>query len=376
MEAKVTSLPCGLWSIICDHNYKKRRDRLKEKLEEKTGYYTSYLSNIRYLTGFRGTAGVLVISPGKSCLLVDGRYRHYVESLALQEIEIITYRKTRLKALNDWLEKCPIDKLMFERSNLSYAEFRKIVNNIAVEKRGYGKNLVSELRIIKEESELQLLRKAAQKTETVFDELGEWLEPGTSENEINRFLRSRLEEKGEARSFYPLTLIDERTAMPHAPPADKVIKEDGSLLVDIGVNYGGYCADLTRMYFLRENNDKLKELYRLAKKAAHRAFCTLAPGVPVEEVNRAAHELIVGEESQDCIRHGAGHGLGLEIHEPPALKKNSRRTLAANMVVTLEPGIYVDGVGGARVEHMARVTESGAELIDKPNGKFEKELYK
>ncbi len=375
MELKATGLACGPWSTICEHNYSHRRRRLREKLDGETGYYTTHLPNIRYLTGFWATSAALLISEKKSCLLVDGRYKLYADNFRFEDIEVIKYKSSRLGTLNGWLENCGIDSLHFEKNNLTYTGFRKIVNKLELKDRTYGKDLIAGLRIAKDETELNLIRLAASKTEKILVELEDWLEWGKTEKQIGRFLRARLEKNGESRSFYPLVLSGPRTAMPHAPPAGKVWKKGEALLVDIGLKIEGYCADLTRMYFSGEKDVKIKPLYELSMRAAYSAFKKIKPGIPVEKITRAAYDLVVEEQGEDCIRHGLGHGLGLQIHESPALKDNSSRVLKKGMVITIEPGIYLDNTGGARVEHMVLVTDKGAELIDSPANNFEKELY-
>ena len=366
---------CGPWSTICNHNHRARRRQLREKLPPETAYYTTHLPNVRYLTGFRGTTAGLVVADESSCLLVDGRYSLYSEGFESEDIEIKTYDNSRLAALNSWLDSVAIDTMHFEKNNLTYAAFLKVVNNLEVENRNYGEDIAGRLRMEKDPEEMKLIRRAADRTAEVLAELEEWLECGRSEKRINRFLRSRLEERGEARSFYPLVLAGARSAMPHAPSSSRVWQAGEPLLVDVGLKIEGYCADLTRMYFSGGKDVKIKQNYQLSMRAARAAFEKIAADVPAGKVAGAAHDLIAEEESDDLIRHGLGHGLGLEIHESPALKRESERELKAGMVVTLEPGIYIDGTGGARVEHMVLVQEEGAELIDEPVNNFEKELY-
>lgn len=233
--------------------------------------------------------------------------------------------------------------------------------------RRYGEDWVADLRQTKSEDELQCIRNAIDRTLDLFDMIDTWIEPGLSEEELSRAVRRELESRGDGQSFTPLILFGERTAQPHAPSEKRLLEEGDPVLVDMGLKRSGYCSDLTRMFFCGERDSPANELYDLSQKAAAVGLELIEEGVSVGRVTEAAHDVIREAGHGDHIRHGLGHGVGLEVHEAPRLSESADGTLEAGMVVTLEPGIYQDDVGGGRIEHMVLVTEDGAEVLDSPS---------
>ncbi len=349
-------------------DYCGRRQSLYQRINASSqgAYYTTDLTNIRYLTGFRGTAATLVAMKNKSVIFLDGRYPGGSQKQLKKGNDLKTLRieESRLEALNKQLKNKKINSVYFEKNNLSYRQFRKIVNNLTASEREYGKDWVQQLRLRKEPAEIACIQKAIERTLEVFELAGEWIEPGITEEELNCFLRQELERRGENQSFYPLVLMGKRTAYPHAPPTQYKLQPGDPVLVDIGLKHRGYCSDLTRMYFCGEN-EAVKNLYQLSEKVTHSLFELLEPGVEISELVNQAKQIISEAGYSNNIRHGPGHGVGLEIHEPPNLGKNGEGKLKPGMVVTLEPGIYVQNTGGGRVEHMVKITDSKAKLLDK-----------
>mgnify|MGYP006432167547 CR=1 FL=1 len=352
-----------------EFDYTSRRRKIYNRIAESEvdAYYTDELLNLRYLFGFRGTAGSLLLTDQSTHVFLDGRYRLYGEELSDEDLSVHHISSDRIDALGQVLRDRQLNRVHFERDRLRYRVFRKIVKKTDLKNRNYGEDWISQERSKKDAEEIKCMEQAIERTLGLFDLLHTWIEPGLTEEELARILRAELESRGEAQAFCPLVLFGERTALPHAPSGQRIMEEGDPVLVDMGVKIAGYCSDLTRMFFCGEGREELVKLYDLSKQASARAFKQLEPGKSVQEVANVAKKFLSEQGHADHLRHGLGHGVGLNVHEEPRLSVKSGETLEPGMVVTLEPGIYIDGVGGGRIEHMALVTEEGARILDEPN---------
>lgn len=355
-----------------DFDYATRRGRLYGRIgsDPIDGYYTDCLSHLRYLTGFRGTAGSLLATDGETVLFLDGRYRNYGEELETTDLEVCLVESDRLDDLSREAQKRSLNGIHFERSNLGYDTFRSVVQKVDVEDRRYGEDWIAKLRTQKDASERDAHLEAIRRTLDLFPIIETWLEPGLTEGDLSRSIRRELESRSEGLAFQPLVLIGERTANPHSPTSDRTLEPGEPLLVDMGLKVNGYCSDLTRMFFLGDGDHPSRELYELSKRSAARAFEGMEAGMALSRVAERAHDLIRDEGHEEHLRHGLGHGVGLDVHEAPRLSEKSEGVLEPGMVVTLEPGIYIDGEGGGRIEHMVYVTEDGPRLLDEPNNRM------
>ncbi len=310
---------------------------------------------------------MLLITRSKSYLFLDARYpASSQESLTAAELEVVKVAQgeKKLKALCNFAAAQNIADLHLERSHLNYAEFLFLKKELPVEVRVYGDDWISEQRQLKTAAEVAQITEATDQVLELFEQAENWLEEGISEKQLNRQLRAELESRGEERAFYPLVLFGERTAAPHAPPSERKLTDGDAVLLDLGLRLNGYCTDLTRMFF-RGENQEVQELYELSSAVARKICERIRPGCEVKKLANFSDKLI--EEagfSQENILHGVGHGLGLEIHESPSLSRHVDARLKEGMVVTVEPGIYVPGVGGGRIEHVLHVTEEGAQILD------------
>lgn len=359
------------WLAISSRKFEDRIEALSDRLNESDiqAYYTENLNNLQFLTGFRGTAGGLLVfdeSTGTSAeILVDGRYRNYALSLDVNGLSVQLVEDSRPELVDERLKEYGIDSIHFERPEISYDDFLNIKKRIdSPSSKNYGDNWIKEERSKKTEFEVGSIEEAISQTLDVFELIESWLEPGLSERDISRALRRELESRSEGLAFDPLVLSGENTANPHCPSTNRELETDDVLLVDQGMKINGYCSDLTRMFFLGDPDKQFEELYNLSKRAAVEAFQLIRPGRSIAEVTEQAHDLIKDEGYGDHLRHGLGHGVGLNVHEKPSLSSKSEGTFEAGMVVTLEPGIYIDGFGGGRIEHMVLVEEGGPRLLD------------
>ncbi|MFB6345021.1 MAG: M24 family metallopeptidase [bacterium] len=363
-------------------DFVSRRRSILERLreEELQGYYTNSLLNLRYLTGFDGTAGGLLLSrtdtDGSATLFVDGRYRNYASQLCdTGNLSVQLIEDNRHRSLDHELSRQSLQSIHFERDELQYGTFLSIKNKVtSPDRREYGDNWVAQERQRKDTFELDTIEEAIELTLDVFELIESWLEPGLSELDLSRSIRRELESRSEGLAFDPLVLIGENTANPHCPATDRSLSDEDALLVDMGLKINGYCSDITRMFFMDSVDEKYRELYDLSKQAAARAFKEIESGRSVKEITMEAHQVIENAGYGDNLRHGLGHGVGLNVHEQPSLSDSSNAELETGMVVTLEPGIYIDGFGGGRIEHMIVVEEDSARLLDTPDDILRQEL--
>ncbi len=368
------------WSTICATDHSGRLNSLYEILDDRgiDAYYTNDLLNMRYLTEFKGTAGGLLVystDESGSVLLLDGRYRLYAERLSSREVSTARVEDSRIELLDELAEEFEISSIHFERPNLTYETFLSIRDDLSYPaEKEYGDDWILKERRKKSESEVESITEAIDQTLDVFELIESWLEPGLSEKALSRAIRRELESRSDGLAFDPLVLSGPNTANPHCPASERPLEQDDWLLVDQGLKVDGYCSDLTRMFFFGDPDSQIRELYDLSKRSATRAYEAIEPGRSIAEVTEFAHDLVKDAGYEDNLRHGLGHGVGLNVHEPPSLSPKSDGILEPGMVVTLEPGIYIDGFGGGRIEHMIYLEEDGPRLLDTVNEHLEEAI--
>lgn len=228
---------------------------------------------------------------------------------------------------------------------------------------GVGQDILH-IRAIKEPGEVELIRKAIQISEQALARTLHQVEPGMSEREISNLLEKELTSGGaQGLSFAPLVLVGERAALPHGNSGERELGQDETLLIDFGGLWNGYPADITRTFCLGEPSDQLNELYDLVLRANRAAIAVAGPGVPCQEVDRAARDIITEAGYGEYFIHRLGHGLGLDVHELPQMANGIEATLEEGMVFTVEPGVYISGEVGVRVEDICLVTADGVEVL-------------
>ncbi len=355
---------------ICELDYRARRIKFYNHLEKQeiAGYFTDNLVNIRYMTGFTGTAAALFFTKSRIYMLLDGRYQGSVrEDLPeADDLEIVPVDRanSRFELLGKLIKKGGLKRLHFERNNLLYNQFRKILQTLPAVERIYGEDLISRLRQVKTAAEIKLISEALYRTEELFELVESWIEPGITERQLHRALRRELESRSAGQAFTPLVLFGRRTACPHASASAHRLAAGEPVLVDMGLKLQGYCSDLTRMFFPGKET-AVFDLYRLSEEITLKLAEKMVPGVKCSEIAKQGRQLVERAGYSGAVLHGPGHGLGLEVHERPSLSENSSGVLESGMVLTLEPGIYCDGVGGGRIEHVVHLGEAGPEFLDR-----------
>jgi Xaa-Pro aminopeptidase len=323
----------------------------------------SGLVNIRYLTGFTGSNALVVLGPHTSTLLTDFRYQTASEPLRqwidveLAERDVIRTAADRLAGLTGGAGRIGFEpaQLTVDRHTILAAVHEGLVPVAG---------LVERLRVTKDSEELDAVRASAALIEPVYAALAAEGLTGRSELDVAWHVRELFHAGGaDGLSFETIVASHERGAQPHAHPGRDVIGADTLITIDLGCMLDGYASDCTRTFATGSPPAVLTDLYAVCLEAQHAAMDAVRPGVPAADVDAAARDVIAAAGHGERFGHPVGHGVGLEIHEAPRLGAMSTATLEPGMVVTVEPGIYLPGVGGVRIEDLVVVTATGGERL-------------
>jgi Xaa-Pro aminopeptidase len=319
--------------------------------------------NVRYLTGFESTNAAVLVEPDRVRLFTDFRYAERA-----REVEGVEFEETKRYLYSDLAERLS-GPVAFEADALTYAnyEFLREGGVELVARRG----LVEALRAVKELEELGAIRRATEVTNQAYERLAEEQFKGRTEKELAWRMEQLFHDLGADAVAFPVDIAAGPTAAsPHAVPGDRVVEEGDLVLVDAGAVLDGYCSDCTRTFAAGEISDSLREVYELVRQAEQAGVDAIRPGVSGRDADMAARAVIDDAGYGENFGHGLGHGIGLLVHEAPVLRVESKDVLAAGNVVTVEPGVYLSGVGGIRIEDLVVVTEDGCEVLTS----FPKEL--
>lgn len=329
--------------------------------------------NRRYLSGFTAgdpDAGVLLVTQERALLLTDFRYQLW----AVQEaphFEVIVYKESPSATLVDLLRDQPVRRLGFEAAYLTYRQYQRLTQ--AVAEAGLKvdwqplEGLAEALREVKTATELAAIRRALELSEAVLQDIARGLTPGLTERQVAWEIEKRLREAGaQGLAFPAIVAAGPNSAMPHHQPGDYPLKAGEPIIIDMGAQLNGYCADITRTYILGPADDQFRKIYRLVRQAQEQAEKGLKAGMDSLAGDALARQVIAAAGYGDAFGHSLGHGVGLAVHEAPNLSpfKERNTILQADSVVTVEPGIYLTGWGGVRLENMALLKEDGAEVLN------------
>ncbi len=328
-------------------------------------------ANVRYLSGFKGGE----ISNPKddiACLFIVGKKRFFITDsrYELQVKKDVTGFEIKIldgplsEFLKDLTFKPNARKIGFEHSHLSHRFYERLRKEIVFADLVPVTNVVERLRQIKDPHELDLIRNSVLILENAVIYFKSILKPGLSENDLaakmEYFIRAA---SGERSSFEIIVASGSNSAFPHAKPTDRIIKPNDMVLLDLGVNYGGYNSDLTRVFFLGKINHRARKIHGIVKEAQKRSIKAIRPGAQISKVDEIARGFIRKKGFGKNFGHALGHGIGLEVHESPALSSKNHAELIPGMVLTIEPAIYLPGWGGIRIEDMILVTKKGCEIL-------------
>ena len=326
--------------------------------------------NVRYLTGFTGSNGWVVIFPGRAVFFTDPRYRIQ----AAQEVQcpVRVAAGPILLRIASLLRSAKSRRVGFEKNRMSVEAFQVLKDALPMlcslePVAGWIENL----RMVKSAEEIGAIRRSVELNSRAFEQAAKHVRPGMRESELAAEIDYRVRRQGaEGPAFETIIAAGERTALPHARPTEARLPARGMLLVDMGAMLEGYASDMTRMLFLGTATQRVKRMYAAVLEAQLAATDAVRPGVKAHMVDRAARRVLTRHKLERAFVHSTGHGLGLEIHEPPRVGKKEKTILERGMVITIEPGAYIEKFGGIRIEDTVVVTANGCEVLTPTSKEF------
>lgn len=322
-------------------------------------------ANRRYLSGFTGTAATLLISSQDRRLVTDSRYTEQAQRQAAGYDVIENVDALGMVAA--WIGERGIGRLGVESEHTSLKQHRDLIERLAKESQAAEveplDGLVEEQRVVKDEAELALLREAVRLADDVMAAAGETVAPGMTERELSLELERLIREAGDGPSFPTIVAGGPNAAMAHHSPGARPIGAGEPVIVDLGVRLDGYCSDITRTFTAGEADGRFDEIYAFVLEAQVATEAGTHAGMTGREADALARQVITDAGYGGHFGHGTGHGVGLEIHEAPTLSPRGDNVLTAGAVVSVEPGIYLPGWGGVRIEDLVVIGSEGVDVL-------------
>ena len=316
--------------------------------------------NRRYLSNFTGTSGALVITPERRYLISDFRYKAQGAEQA-ETFEFVLQQGSLLDFITSFMESKNIKRIGFEGEHVNYNTYSKIKDDFEVVPLT---GEVEKIRLIKTEEEVDLIQKACEIADQAYEYILTYVKEGMTEMEVKNELEAHMTKLGASGpSFDTIVASGHRGALPHGVASDKVIESGDMVTLDFGAYYKGYASDITRTFGVGSVSPEMEEIYNVVLEAQLKSLEEIKAGMTGSEADAVARDVIKSYGYGENFGHSLGHGFGLEVHELPGLAQKSTMTLEPGMCVTVEPGIYVDGLGGVRIEDDTIVTETGLKKL-------------
>ncbi|MGE7601261.1 M24 family metallopeptidase [Peribacillus sp. NPDC097675] len=339
-------------------------ERLRASMEKVNvdGLLITSTYNRRFMTDFTGSAGVVLISQKGAKFITDFRY---VEQAGKQAVgfEIVQHTGTIIEEVGKQAKEMNISKLGFEQDHMNYATYKayeKVIDGQLMPLSG----VIENLRLIKTSSEIKILKEAAAIADAAFTHILDFIRPGITELDVSNELEFFMRKQGATSSSFDIIVASGvRSALPHGVATDKIIEKGDFITLDYGAYYNGYVSDITRTVAVGKPSEELINIYDIVLEAQLRGMAGIKPGMTGKEADALTRNLIEEKGFGQYFGHSTGHGIGLEVHEGPALSLRSDIILEPGMAVTVEPGIYLPGIGGVRIEDDTIVTLDGNEAL-------------
>ncbi len=326
-------------------------------------YLFTSRTNIHYLLGIGNIEGNLLIAKNDVIFFTD--FRYFEEACKELPIEVIDFLGKKLECINMHVKKLGVNKVYFEKdipyiqaiSNKKFFESKAISYEM-------GASLIDELRLIKTDYEIEIIKKSASINDEIFRKLLKEIKLGVTEKELKFFLENQIRQLGgDGSSFDLIVLFGNKSSMPHGVPSDIHLSLNSPILIDIGVNYKGYASDMTRTVYFGRPDEEFLEIYEIVKDVQKKALDMVKPGAKIRDIDQKVKDVLAIKGH--ILGHSTGHGVGLEIHEAPFINVSNDGFLEENMVITIEPGIYIEDKFGIRIEDLVLVTKDGYEILSK-----------
>ncbi len=323
--------------------------------------------NIRYLTNIQAE-GLLLVTRKENIFITDGRYIEDVHNTLTLFDEIVVYdaRGLSKEDYENFFIFC--ENVGFEENYVTYAKYKEYMHKYKINCLVETENMIEKQRMIKDEEEIEYIRKACKITDECFEHIVNYIRPGMTEKQIAREIDYYYYKHAEEMSFETIVASGENSSKPHAVPTDRKIQRQDIITIDMGCKINGYCSDMTRTIFVGEVPEHMKEVYDLVLKNQEQALADIHDGANTKQISKMVDNDF-RLHNYDLI-HALGHGVGLDIHESPILGINSETILKENMVVTDEPGIYIPGQFGVRIEDTVLVNKATCEPLTKSPKKY------
>ena len=331
------------------------------------GIFITNLYNLRYFTGFTGTTGVALATREGNFFFSDFRYKEQAtKQVEAKGFKFVEVGRGALDKVKEYIDKFGIKKLGFEDMGVTYNYYKKTEELFKVELVALGEAL-SRQRIIKKEDEIENIKKAIEISDIAFTETIKIIKAGISEKEIAAYIEYIQRKLGaENRSFDTIVASGYRSALPHGVASDKKIQKNELVTIDFGAYYNGYVSDMTRTFFVGDKiSKKEEEIYNIVLEANLLGIKSVKAGIKCSDLDGIARNFIKEKGYGDNFGHGLGHGIGLEIHEAPTVSTLGDIILEENMLITIEPGIYIEGECGVRIEDDVIVKKDGCIVLNK-----------
>lgn len=342
----------------------EKLEKLRALMEKKNldAFIVTSAQNRRYISGFTGSAGLLIITKSKQLFITDFRYIEQATEQA-PDFEIIEHKQSIIQEAAAQLLKEGAQQAGFEHEDVTFALYQQFQNAVHADLIP-ASGLIEELRLIKSEAELAIMKTAAEIADAAYTHILTFVKPGMKEIEVSNELEFFMRKQGATQSsFDTIVASGYRSALPHGVASDKEIQKGELVTLDYGALYNGYCSDITRTFAVGEISDKLREIYDIVLEANLRGVAGVKPGITGKEADALTRDYITEKGYGQYFGHSTGHGLGMDVHESPALSFRSNTVLKPGMVVTVEPGIYIPEVGGCRIEDDLVLTADGSERL-------------
>ncbi|KPL04374.1 MAG: hypothetical protein AMK75_01190 [Planctomycetes bacterium SM23_65] len=331
--------------------------------EHVDGMLISSVANVTYLSGFTGDDSLALVTTDRLQMITDFRYVEQIE----QECpgwEVVRREKDLWETTAGAFAESGVKRLGFESAHLSHRNFSRLVTSVEGVELVPLEGKVEGLRQVKEEAEVNAIEAALRCQEAAFAEIKEWMRPGMTEREVARELDYRMRCHGAERfAFETIVACAERASLPHARTTQRVITQGDAVLIDWGARRFFYNSDLTRVLHFGTVTSEFQKIYDVVRQAQEAALAVIRPDVTFSEVDGSARRYIRDRGYGEQFGHSLGHGVGLEVHESPVVKEGNEERLQPGMVFTIEPGIYIPGWGGVRIEDMVLVTDRGVRIL-------------
>ncbi|MFD1030703.1 M24 family metallopeptidase [Metaplanococcus flavidus] len=340
---------------------KLRNEMAQQKIE---AFLITSEFNLRYITEFTGSSGLAIVTPEKALFITDFRYTEQAAEQC-KGFEIVQAKTNLLEETALQVKELGVKSLSFEKDFVTYSSYEQYREKMEVELVPVS-GVIEKIRIIKTEDEVATLKAAAKIADDAFEYICTFIKPGMTELEVSNELEFFMRKQGaESSSFDIIVASGFRSALPHGRASDKVIESGDFVTMDFGALYNGYISDITRTVAVGEPSEKLKEIYQIVLEAQELGVEKIGPGMTGFDADAIGRDHIKSKGYGDAFGHSTGHGIGLEVHEAPGLSSKSQVVLEPGMAVTVEPGIYLPGIGGVRIEDDILITESGNERLTK-----------